>query len=195
MEVITVKSKFLRGLFDQNTYVLRNDREAIIIDAGAEPEDVSEAVGSRKVLGILLTHIHFDHVWNLEKLLSVFDTNVYLRGKYADFLTDPEKNASVLIRKNMIFEISKDKIRDFDSELRLNDIVAHVYYTPGHSKDSVCILVEDKLFTGDTLFSGTTGRVDLYGGSEEELRESLKIISAIDYKIAYPGHSDWFPSL
>ena len=71
MEVVTIKSKFLRNLFDQNTYVLKNENEAIIIDAGADVDDVEREVQGLNVLAILITHIHFDHVWNLEEYIKV----------------------------------------------------------------------------------------------------------------------------
>ena len=69
MEIVCLKSKFLHNLFDQNTYVVKCGDEALLVDAGAEVEDVKQVVESRKVVGILITHIHFDHIWNLKKYI------------------------------------------------------------------------------------------------------------------------------
>lgn len=192
MEIVTIKSKFLRGLFDQNTYVIRNDSHAVIIDAGAELEDISVAVGTRTVCGVLLTHMHFDHVWNLPKVLDFFHTSVYLQKEFSDFLLAPQKNASTLIRKNMTFPIDSSKIQNFSSKIEFPGFSFDIFSTPGHSKDSVCILCGDALFTGDTLFCDTTGRVDLFGGNFEELKSSLKIIHNCNFSMAYPGHSTPF---
>lgn len=64
-----------------------------------------------------------------------------------------------------------------------------VLFTPGHTWGSVCILIEDCLFTGDTLLNGKIGRIDLPGGDEQALRESLKTISKLPKHISiYPGH-------
>ena len=77
-KITTIKSKFLRNIFDQNTYVLTKGNEVVIVDAGAELEDVISEVQNKKVLAVFLTHIHFDHVWNLEKYVEKFDCDVYV---------------------------------------------------------------------------------------------------------------------
>ena len=63
-----------------------------------------------------------------------------------------------------------------------------MFSTPGHSADSVCILFEDKLFTGDTIFSDCIGRIDLKDSSKDKMIESLEKIKEIDFSVAYPGH-------
>ena len=87
MEVICLKSKFLRNIFDQNTYVIKSGNSAIIVDAGAEIEDVKNALTGLKVKAILMTHLHFDHFWNLENYLHEFDCDVYVCAKISNFVT------------------------------------------------------------------------------------------------------------
>ena len=69
MNIQAVTATAYRGVLNQKTYVVSNDDEVIIIDAGAELSDVKEVVKDKKVLAILVTHLHFDHIWNIEKYI------------------------------------------------------------------------------------------------------------------------------
>lgn len=188
MEINIIKSKFLRGLFDQNTYVLTNKNQAIIIDAGAELEDVIAVVGNRKVLAILMTHLHFDHFWNLDKYLEKFDCKVFIKENCEEKFENGKLNGSVLIKKEFTKIISKKFIKYYAKKLELGDFSIEVFETSGHSADSVCLLVQGVLFTGDTVFSDAIGRTDLQDSSNEKMLESLKLIKNIDFERAYPGH-------
>ena len=188
MEIKTIKSKFLINSFDQNTYVLTNKKDAVIIDAGAEIEDIIPLVKDKKVLGIFITHIHFDHIWNLEKYLDEFDCDVYIQPNFEDKFSDNEKNCSVIVRLCIEKSIRKEKIKYYEKNIELGDFAFEIIDTPGHSADSVCILYENNLFTGDTVFEDCIGRTDLYDGNNEKMRESLKRIKTLKFDTAYPGH-------
>ena len=101
MEIKVIKSRFMHGMFEQNTYVLTSKNQALIIDAGADLEDVKQAVGDRQVQAILMTHLHFDHFWYLEEYLNEFKTNVYVQNGYENKFADSVLNGSVLIRKEI----------------------------------------------------------------------------------------------
>lgn len=76
-----------------------------------------------------------------------------------------------------------------DIQEYIDGFLIKVIYTPGHTWGSVCFLIENRLFTGDTLLKGGVGRIDLPGGDEHELNKSLKIISNLPNNInIYPGH-------
>lgn len=188
MEVKQIKSKFLRNIFDQNTYVVTNENEAVIIDAGAEPDDVKAALCGKKVLAVLITHLHFDHIWNLEKYISEFDCDVFIQSGAEDKFSDPGKNASHLISRRMTINIAKNRIKYYAEKSKIGKFDVEVFKTPGHSSDSVCIKIGDYLFTGDTVFSDAIGRTDFYDGNSEEMLESLRKIAGIKFKIACPGH-------
>ena len=188
MEIKVIKSKFMRGMFEQNTYVLTNKKSAIIIDAGADTEDVKKAVGNKKVLAILMTHLHFDHFWYLDEYLSEFDTCVYIQEGHENKFEDCELNGSVLIRKNIQKNIEKNRIKFYKETLKLGDFECKVYASSGHSADSVCLLIDDCLFTGDTVFADAIGRIDLKDSDKEKMIESLELIKTIDFVRAYPGH-------
>lgn len=190
MEIKTIKSKFLRNMFDQNTYVLINKNDAVIIDAGAELDDVVQAVGNKKVQAILLTHIHFDHVWNLEEYVVRFDAPVFVVQGQEKRFDDSALNASMILRQDMRFNIDQTKIKYYAEKLKLGSFDFDVIFSPGHSDDSVCLLVDGQLFSGDTLFDGGVGRTDLPDGSEKKLLESLEKIKQLKFERAYPGHYD-----
>lgn len=190
MEVRLLKSKYLFGYMDQNTYLILSKKEAILIDAGAEVEDIKNALDGRKLELVLMTHLHFDHIWNLDKIIKEFDCPVYIVRGAEEMLTDSSLNASFLIGQNITKSIDKSHIKYYENEIKTTNFDIKVIFTPGHSKDSVCLLVGDILFSGDTLFAGTTGRTDLAGGSETELNESLKKLEKINYLTLCPGHGE-----
>lgn len=188
MKITQLKSKFLMNSFDQNTYVVEHRGEYVLIDAGAELEDVEKVLGKKKLSAIFVTHLHFDHIYNIEKIVEKYDADVYVVKGAEEKFKDARKNASVLVRQNMVFNIDESKIKFYEDKISLKKINAKVYFTPGHSSDAVCLLIGDNLFTGDTVFYDFIGRTDLYDSDNQQMVNSLKVISEIDFKTAFPGH-------
>lgn len=187
-KITTIKSKFMKNLFDQNTYVLTSGKDAVIIDAGAEVEDVKEIVKNKKVHAILITHLHFDHIWNIEKYVQEFDADVYVVKGAEDKFVDPAKNASTIMRENLVFNIAQNKIKNYAEKLQFGTLTFEVFMTPGHASDCVCLLGDKNLFCGDTVFSDGVGRTDLYDSNNQNMISSLKLIQTLDFETAYPGH-------
>src|SRR5256712_9594260 len=131
--------------------------------------DVMEK-NSLKVKYIINTHHHFDHTIGNDAVTKHTGSKII------------QHSASAL--KNDITVSDGDKIIFGNSELG-------VIHTPGHSKDSICLVGDGKIFSGDTLFVGNCGRVDLPGGSARELYHSLfDLISKMDENLVlYPGHN------
>lgn len=188
MNVFTIKSKFLRNLFDQNTYVLTSGDEAVIIDAGAEVSDIEKVVSGKKVLAVLITHIHFDHVWNLESYIQKFNPDIYILKGQENRFSNERLNASFMIRKEISIDISNAKIKYYSDNLKIGKFDIKVIKTPGHTEDGVSILIDKKLFSGDTLFDGGIGRTDLDDSSDEKMLNSLKTLKFLDFDVVYPGH-------
>ena len=191
MQIISLKSKFLMGVFEQNTYVLIQGKEAVIVDAGAEIEDVKKAVGKAKVLGILTTHLHFDHMWNIEKYVTEFDTDVFVTKGAEKAFVDAGLNASTMVH-DLVFEIPQKNIKYYAKKLKLGKFDFEVINTPGHTADSVCLLTQNNLFSGDTLFVDGVGRTDLETGNAFELKDSLKRIRELDFDKVFSGHYEPF---
>jgi hydroxyacylglutathione hydrolase len=151
------------GGFDNNlSYLIVGEKnETILIDATGDKEVIKKAIkeNNLKLVLQLLTHEHFDHI----ELVSYFEKRGVPIKKFEDFQKEKE------------FEIAGIKVK--------------VLFTPGHTNDSVCFLIENNLFTGDTLFIAGIGTVD-YGGNVKELEESLAFLSTLDKEIIlWPGHN------
>ena len=155
------------------TYVIADEktRAAAVIDPSWDLEKVLDVLKSNdlKLKYIINTHTHFDHVLGNEQLAAL-------------------TGAKIIMHRNSALE--KDMTVDDNDIIQLGNIGIKVFHTPGHSKDGICLLVENKLFTGDTLFVGNCGRIDLPGGSAAELYDSLfgKLAKLDDQIEIYPGH-------
>lgn len=131
---------------DNNVWLLGDDDEVLIIDAAHDADAIVEAVAGRRVVGILCTHSHNDHVNAVQGLLSVLDAPVYLHPD--DTMLWEVVNAGVG------FTPLADGER-----LPVAEVTAEVIHTPGHSPGGVCLYVPDLglLLSGDTLFHGGPG--------------------------------------
>ena len=177
------------GPLGVNTYVVGavGGSECLLIDPGAEAERVQKAVGQRTVMAVLLTHGHFDHMLYAQHWLEQ-GAKLYVHKLDAPALRDPALNLCGMIRAQLV-------LPEADHVLVEGDVVEEaglklaVLHTPGHTPGSVCYLCGKTLFSGDTLFYGSYGRVDLPGGSMRQMRESLSRLYQLDEGIvAYPGH-------
>ncbi|MHB8545544.1 MAG: MBL fold metallo-hydrolase [Nitrosotalea sp.] len=162
------------GNMQNFTYVLEDEetKESVIIDPSWDLELVMEIIekNNLKVKYVINTHHHFDHTIGNDAMIK------YTKSKIL------QHESSTL--KNDVRLSDGDKIIFGKSEL----IVLH---TPGHSKDSICLVGDGKIFSGDALFVGNCGRTDLPGGSAKELYHSLfDIIYKLDDNLVlYPGHN------
>ena len=188
MEVFQIKSKFFDGSFDQNSYIVHNKNEYVLIDAGAEIEDIEKILKNKKLSAIFITHAHFDHIFNLEKIEEHFGCDVYLCEGAEEKFNNFKSNASFLFGQNITIDASKIKIKHYKEEIHLKNIIVKVFKTLGHSSDGVCLLIDKYLFTGDTVFIDTIGRCDFSDSSVSDMENSLRLIKNIDFEIACPGH-------
>lgn len=155
--------KVITGVLDENCYVLIKNNTAIIIDPGDDYLDIKETIGENKVLAVLITHSHFDHI-----------------GALRNFLT---KRSIKIFKKSSLEE----------KEYTIGDFKFKCIYTPGHSKDSVSFFFEENncMFVGDFIFKESIGRTDLPGGDNNDMKESLNKLLTFNESITlYPGHDD-----
>jgi glyoxylase-like metal-dependent hydrolase (beta-lactamase superfamily II) len=162
------------GNMQNFTYILEDEvtSEGIIIDPSWNLDEIMRIVqkNNLKIKYIVNTHHHFDHTIGNDTIKKETGAPI-LQYKTSTIKHDLEVSDG-------------DKIRFGNSEL----LVVH---TPGHSKDSMCLIGDGKIFSGDTLFVGTCGRVDLPGGDAKELYHSLVHIlrKMDDDLVMYPGHN------
>lgn len=166
--------QFEVGDMQNFTYLLEDEDTgiAIVIDPSWDLPDVLQTIkkNNMKVKYIINTHYHFDHTIGNDFMIKSTNAKII------------QHKASTL--KNDLTVSDGDKIKFGNSEIT-------VVHTPGHSKDSICLVGDGKIFSGDTLFVGNCGRVDLPGGSARELYHSLfDVVRKMDENLVlYPGHN------
>lgn len=160
MEIKTV----VTGYLDENCYIMIQDGNCLVVDPGDDYNKIKEEIGDAKVLGVLITHSHFDHI-----------------GALRNFLT--KRSIKIFKRSNL----------EENKEYSIGPFTFEAIYTPGHSKDSVTFYFREEqvMFIGDFIFKESVGRTDLPGGSEQELKESIEKIKTYPEEIhLYPGHNE-----
>lgn len=167
------------GPYASNCYIVGSEstKEGIIIDPGAEAEEILKSVEAPglKIKLIVLTHGHTDHIGALEKVQEATGAEVAVHTDDTGFLQEQPLNLRLLNGGDSI---------DF------SDMHFLVIHTPGHSPGSICLLGHDVLFSGDTLFNFGIGRYDTAGGSYSQIMNSLntKLMVLPDNTAVYPGH-------
>ena len=172
------------GAYQVNCYIIHDEKSpsCCVIDPGYEADTIVDKLSQLGLTleAILLTHGHFDHVGAVRDLAADTGCQVWL---CADDLALPTNlTAGSLCYTNTYAE---------GTTLHLAGLDISVLQTPGHTPGSVCLLTENTLFSGDTLFAGSCGRTDLPGGSWEQMRSSLKRLSEIEANLwVLPGHGE-----
>ena len=190
MEVKVFKS----GLLQTNTYLVVKENNCIIIDPAFAYESVFKYISKNgyKVLAILLTHGHFDHIQDANDLARYYNCKIYIAQNDLELIYDATLNGSKkYLRKEIV--IDKQLVNPIEKEviLKLDNILVDVMFTPGHTKGSCCYRIGNELFSGDTLFEDGIGRVDMYGGDKNAMDMSLKYIFSLNNDvIVFPGHGD-----
>ena len=175
------------GHLGTNCYVVTNEKtlECVVIDPGDESNTILDYIedNSLKCVAILLTHGHFDHVGAVQTIADETGAIVHM-NKLDDCRIIQYDAFPYALPQNGMYYVGGEilQIAGMDFE-----IIA----TPGHTPGSVTIRCEDALFTGDTLFKGSCGRTDLFGGNQVEIMRSLKALCSLegDYDV-YPGHME-----
>lgn len=178
------------GKYGENSYIIYDEKGvcALIDPVSSEVFDFIKE-NSLVPGAVLLTHGHFDHISGLESVLASYSVPLYIHTNDAEMLSDPEKNASMLFEMRPTVCTAKPKIVTDGEKINIGNMEFKTVHTPGHTSGSVCYFCEDAVFSGDTIFADGYGRTDLYGASEEELRDSVvKLSGMLVGKTIYPGH-------
>lgn len=176
-----------------NCYIIANEKEALIIDPGAEARTIKKMIERLEVtpIAILLTHTHYDHIGAVDETRKLYDIPVYVAPEEADWLEVPSKNLSQMI--GMPFSVKPaDQLFHPDETLEIGDFTFKVLATPGHSPGGVSLVFDEEkmILTGDALFAGGIGRSDLPGSNGRQLLEGIRVKLFTlpgDYTV-YSGH-------
>ena len=184
---------FRSGLLHNNNYLVYDEesKEALLIDCTEENTQISNFIDENNLhlKYILLTHGHFDHFLGIDFFRKKYSVEAFLHEKdapllpninlFLDLVNLPHRcppKITQFFNKTNIFTLGKEKVK--------------IYETPGHSPGGSCFLIQDSLFSGDTLFRNTHGRTDFFGCDDRQMQKSLKLLVENlpeDVKV-FPGH-------
>ena len=187
LEILTM------GLFEVNNYLLfdENSKDIVLIDAGGDFEKTKSAIdaldGNLKY--ILNTHAHFDHIAGDFDIQNFYNIPVYIHK--ADEEQIPYFKEYLKAVGMPEYELPKNiTYIDENSEVKIGNKIIKIIHTPGHTQGGVAYLVDNMLFSGDSLFYESIGRTDLLGGNFDQLVNSVKtkLLTLPDEIKVYPGH-------
>lgn len=198
-DTITTK-RFLIGPLQTNCYMLidKPTSDCLIIDPGGDAGQLTDAMSSLGLnpIGIINTHGHFDHVFSDWQLAKDYNIPVYIHADDRHMLENDDINMMTFFGLNpktldTDMSLTIKEVKDHDT-IMLGDNAIAVMHTPGHTPGSICLMLGNRLFTGDLLFKSGVGRTDLAGGSSKQLMESLRKVFELLHEdmIVYPGHGE-----
>ena len=168
--------KFICGPLQNNAYVFGDNGEVALIDTPKGSGVILDYLekSNLDLKYIIFTHTHFDHIPDLNIFTKAFP------------------DAKVLVHKDEIEKIDNAILLNGKEKFEVGGIPFQIIHTPGHTAGGICILAEDKLFSGDTLFFDTIGRTDLPGGSYSNLVNAIKekLLILPDETAVEPGHGE-----
>jgi hydroxyacylglutathione hydrolase len=203
------------GMLQCNCHIVGDPqtREAIVIDPGDDAARILEVIERHhlKVTAIAVTHTHIDHVVGLRRVHEATGAPIYLHADDLDLYRMLDVQATWLGWKTPEVTRIDQLVREGDV-IRWGRYEAQILHTPGHTPGSICLYMPSdmpeapadastakstmrgtaQLFAGDTLFAGSIGRTDLWGGSFTGIINSIKgkLLELPDATIVYPGHGE-----
>jgi len=182
MKIIKLKPQ---GMFAVNSYLVVSEKNnAVLIDAPEGAEGILAEIENQgvKLNKILLTHGHCDHIESVAVLAEKTGAEVFIHTNDAPKLTDSYLNLSEY------FSMYMDEVTHYEHGICVDDgdtiiedeLTFTVFHTPGHSSGSVCYILDDVMFSGDTLFRDSIGRTDMPDGNPIKLFASLKTLEQFE---------------
>lgn len=183
------------GPIQANCYIVTDEKtkDAVVIDCGEYTQELEEKLSDKSLKYILLTHGHYDHILGVYDLKEAHpEAQIVIHKEEAYKLTDDLPSFAHEMMPGVQKYVPADITVEEGDKITFGETEITVIHTPGHSKGGVCYFVEDErtIFTGDTLFCLTVGRMDFFDSSEDEMLESITRLYNMpgDYEI-YPGHN------
>ncbi|MBQ8684366.1 MAG: MBL fold metallo-hydrolase [Clostridia bacterium] len=180
------------GDLETNCYVVWDDPDrALVIDPADDPDSILTVIRSKglTVQAVLLTHVHFDHMLAAEAVCQATGAPLWAGAGDEPALGDPGRNLSTWLPGGQAVTLTADRLLREGDRLSMGGQTLTVWETPGHTPGCICLVGDGVLFSGDTLFCGSIGRIDFPGGDVTAMRASLSRLCALpDETAVYSGH-------
>ncbi len=187
--------RLILGALGTNCYIIYDQitKLGAVIDPAGDAQRLIDEIKNLKidVKYIILTHAHIDHILALDDICNVFNAKVVIHTDDSTALNNDSYNLAMFFHTKSPNKKADIVVKDKDI-LKLGENELKFIHTPGHTKGSMCILVDDILISGDTLFYVSIGRTDFYGGSYGTIMRSIKekLFTLDDNTRVYPGHGE-----
>jgi glyoxylase-like metal-dependent hydrolase (beta-lactamase superfamily II) len=177
-----------RGM-QNNTYVLTNNHQCVIIDTSTNDVEVEQLIQNSKLtpVGIILTHAHYDHIGNSFRLAKLYNIKVYLHTSEKIILEKYHMGDYL----NMNILIDKEYAIFFNNKiLQISNFTFEVLLTPGHTPGGIILKYKHYVFSGDTIFYDSIGRTDLPCSDTKAMQKSIQVFknNYSDGDLILPGH-------
>lgn len=189
--------KFEVGPFSENTYLLLEDDQALIVDPGFSSPNEYKSFKSEledtgtELQAVCLTHAHVDHILGLHRVLRDFEVPVYLNHSDLYLWNHFEQQSKAFGFQSVGFDFTPEPLPEQEG-FTMGNFMFDVLYTPGHAPDHVSLYFKEEgvLIAGDVIFFESIGRTDLYKGNFDTLAQSIreKLYILPDNTTVYPGH-------
>ena len=184
--------KIVEPNFGENIYFLIDEKtkKCAVIDPGGVESKILTYIKNNglDLQYILLTHGHGDHIGCANSIKLKSNAKIVAHSEEKELLLDKKKNLSYMMHCGAQ-ELDADIYVNDKEKLDLGELKLTFLHTPGHTKGSMCIRVNDDMFTGDTLFAGSIGRTDFYSGDYKQIQKSLNKLSRYENNVTiHPGH-------
>lgn len=184
------------GIFAVNCYVIYNSitKNAIVIDPGDEIIIIKEAIDKKelKIKSIFNTHCHIDHAGKVAEFLEIYKTEYFVHKDDLFWLNKLQEQASIFGLEVPQIPTPTGFLNDKEEIDCFLGYPLKIIHTPGHTPGSTSFLINNHLFTGDTLFKGSIGRTDFPKSSFREIMHSIKekLLLLPPETIVHPGHGE-----
>ncbi len=184
---------FVTGPIQVNTYMIYDEasKETILLDVGGSVAEIVSRIEDLdlKIKGIYNTHGHFDHILGAKEIQEKLNIPFYVH-KGDKLMVENLENIMSMYGMGYAQPPTINDFLDENTELKLGETVVKIIETPGHTEGGVCFLIDNMLFSGDTLFLESIGRTDLPGGDYQTLKNSIreKLFTLPEDIKVFPGH-------